>query len=90
MASLARQDYERQHAAGNSGGGVGLESAGPPSWSRQAWDTFHAQNGFWPFGMQGGGMVYPSTFAGAPQWVFDLMGLRRPPMEVSAGSDFSR
>ena len=87
--NLARQDYEKQMAAASGGGGEAVNSAGPPTWDRQAWEIFKAQNGFYPFGMQGGGMVYPPTFAGAPDWVFELMNIRKPPIMVHTGADLT-
>lgn len=83
--NMQRQDYERQMAQASGGSEVG-NSAGPPDWNRGAWEAFKAQNGFYPFGWQNGGVVYPPTFAGAPDWVYELMNLRKPPMSVESGS----
>ena len=82
-----RQDYEKQ-VLGQAGGGADYGDAGPPSWNRGAWESFRAQYGFYPFGMQNGTMVYPPTFAGAPPWVYELMNLRKPPVEVNPGAGF--
>lgn len=79
---LARQDYERELRSHGSSGGS-FDSAGPPTWDRGAWEAFKAQYGHYPYGMQNGGMVQPPTFAGAPDWVYQLMGLRKPPVTVS-------
>ena len=79
--NLARQDYERQMRDQGSSGAA-FDTAGPPTWNRQAWEAFRQQYGFYPFGMQNGTVVYPPTFAGAPDWVYELMGLRKPPVTV--------
>jgi hypothetical protein len=77
--AIARQDYEKEmRAHGDSGGSY--DGAGPPNWNRSAWDAFKASYGFYPFGMQNGTMVYPVTFLGAPDWVFEYMNMRRPPV----------
>jgi hypothetical protein len=81
--SLQKMQYMRQTAQESGGGGADLSSAGPPSWNRSAWEAFKATYGFYPFGPQGdGGVVRPPTMAGAPDWVYELMGERRPPITV--------
>jgi hypothetical protein len=87
LKNLARQDYERQ-VMGRATGDYG--HAGPPDWDRNAWEAFRSQYGFYPYGVQNGSMVYPPTFAGAPEWVYELMGIRKPPIEVAIGHDFTR
>lgn len=80
---FSKMEYDKQVA------GAGAQddgSAGPPYWNRSAWDRFYADKGFYPFGMQQGAMVYPETFEGAPDWVFELMGIRKPPVSVTLGS----
>lgn len=81
--NLLRQDYEKTMVAERGRGNTSYEAAGPPTWSRAAWDAFHAQYGFYPFGNQDGTQVLPSTFEGAPDWVYELMGLRKPPVTVT-------
>lgn len=82
--SIARQDYEKQVLgdAARSGGGGGFGDAGPPSWNRASWEGFKGQYGFYPFGRQNGTMVRPPTMDGAPDWVYELMGERKPPITV--------
>lgn len=79
---FAKMDADRQMAAAGGGGGAGLEAAGPPVWSRAAWDSFHAQFGRWPFTAT----ELPPSFENAPDWVYELMGLRKPPVQVVGGS----
>jgi hypothetical protein len=82
---FARQDYDKQVMQNAGPASSSYDDAGPPVWSRQAWESFRAQYGFYPFGHQGaqGGYINPPTFAGAPDWVYELMGLRKPPVTVS-------
>lgn len=82
---FARMQYERQAAqaaAGGGGEGTGLDAAGPPQWSRGAWEAWKAQYGEYPFSQH----HMPSTLEGAPDWVFQLMGMRRPPVGITLGS----
>ena len=79
-AALIRQDYEKEmRSQGDSGGS--FDSAGPPYWNRAAWDGFKATYGFYPYGMQNGAFVNPPTFRDAPDWVYELMNIRRPPIQ---------
>ncbi len=78
------QDYEKELVADAGAASSDFGTAGPPTWNRAAWDAFKAQYGFYPFGMQNGAMVHPPTFEGAPDWVYTLMGLRRPPVTVTS------
>ena len=78
---FARQDYERQSMGARSSGGS-FDDCGPPNWDRGSWEAFKAQYGFYPFGNQGGTVVNPPTFEGAPPWVYELMGQRQPPITV--------
>jgi hypothetical protein len=82
-AHFARMEYERQiaQAQGGSSGG-GLDAAGPPSWDRAAWENHKAQYGEYPFSAH----HLPPTFEGALDWVYQLMGLRKPPVSVRMGS----
>lgn len=77
------QDYDKQTAANSGAGSSDYSDAGPPNWNRASWEAFKAQYGFYPYGNQGGGFVSPSTYDGAPDWVYQLMGLRRPPVTVA-------
>lgn len=84
-AQFARMEYERQVAqasAGGNSGATGLDAAGPPIWDRGAWETWKAQYGEYPFSAH----HLPPTFEGAPDWVYELMHLRRPPVSVRLGS----
>lgn len=83
---FAKMEYERQVAQASGGGATGIEAAGPPSWDRGAWESHKAQFGEYPFKATG---PLPSTFEGAPDWVYQLMGLRRPPVDVRLGSSGS-
>lgn len=75
-----RQDQEKSAAAGS--GSHDFSDAGPPTWNRSSWEAFKGVHGFYPFGMQNGGMVAPHTYVGAPDWVYELMNLRKPPVTV--------
>lgn len=78
---LARQDYEQQLRS--TPGSASLNDAGPPVWDRGAWEAFKAQYGRPPFGMQpDGSFIHPPTLAGAPDWVYAEMNLRKPPVTV--------
>ena len=81
---FARQDYDRQMVASSGAAHADYGDAGPPYWSRAAWDGFRAQYGRYPFSAS----ELPSSFAGAPDWVFDLMGLRRPPISFNSPDGF--
>lgn len=75
LKAMQRQDSEKATlgvAAAN------YDSAGPPSWNREAWEAFKAQYGFYPYGMQNGTQVLPPNFIGCPTWAYELMGLRPP------------
>lgn len=76
---FARQEYEKQVVGEAGAGSSGLDSAGPPTWNRAAWESFKAQYGFYPFSAS----QLPPTFAGAPDWVYELCNLRQPPITVS-------
>ena len=84
-AALAKMAYERQMASvSGAGGASGLDAVGPPYWDRQSWEAWHAQYGEWPFGMQSdGSVVYPPSFENCPDWAYQLMGLRKPPVQVN-------
>lgn len=82
--ALAR-DLRRQteEASGVTASSSDYGDCGPPVWSRASWDRFKSEHGFYPFGIQNETFVYPPSFEGAPDWVYELMGLgRRPPVDV--------
>jgi hypothetical protein len=79
QAALARQAYEKQMVSDSGPGTADYGDAGPPSWSRPAWEAFRAQYGRYPFSAS----ELPPSFAGAPDWVYTLMGLRKPPVEFN-------
>jgi hypothetical protein len=81
------QDMEKNVLAQKGVGGADYGSAGPPNWDRGAWEAFKAQYGFYPFGGDGnGGFIHPPSYEGAPSWVYELMGLRQPPVSVTMRS----
>jgi hypothetical protein len=75
---FARQDYDKQVVASGGAASADYGAAGPPAWSMAAWDAFRAQYGRWPFTVE----ELPPTFAGAPDWVFERMNIRKPPITV--------
>lgn len=82
---FAKQEYDKQvQASGGSGAGQGYEECGPPFWSRDAWDRFHAQFGRWPFSAS----ELPPSFEGCPDWAYQRMNLRPAPVQVSNGAQF--
>lgn len=64
--------------------GADYGDAGPPSWNRASWDAFHRQYGEYPFSAS----LLPTSMEGAPEWVYTLMGLRKPPIEQRAPGMF--
>lgn len=82
QAKLLQQEMERDTLQAAGAGSAEYGDAGPPVWSRPAWDGFYAQYGVYPYGLQkDGSMVYPPSFENAPDWVFELMHLgRKPPV----------
>ena len=79
LNEMARQDYEKQMVADAGVGSMDYGDAGPPTWSRPAWDAFRAQYGRYPYSAS----ELPPSFAGCPRWAYELMGLRPPPVEVN-------
>lgn len=77
-----RMEYERQVAQASGGGATGLDAAGPPSWDPAAWEQWKEQYGEYPFSAH----HLPPTFEGAPDWVYQKMGLRKPPVQVRLGN----
>lgn len=76
-----KQQYDRQvmQAAGPQ---TGLEAIGPPNWSRPAWESFKATVGRYPSIREGD----LPNMSGAPDWAYELQGLRPPPVSVTTGS----
>lgn len=74
-----KQDYEKQMLSERGVAQGDYGNAGPPYWSREAWEAFRAQYGFYPYSAE----ELPPTFEGAPDWVYELMGLRKPPVTVT-------
>ena len=81
--AYAKQSYDQQVVRQAGAASEDRASAGPPQWSRDAWEAHKAQYGEYPFKATG---PLPSTFDGAPDWVYDLMNMRKPPVSVSLGS----
>ena len=79
MRAYQKQDYEKQMVAERGAGSSAFEMCGPPNWSQPAWDAFRAQYGFWPYSAA----ELPPTFEGAPDWVYERMGLRKPPITAT-------
>jgi hypothetical protein len=78
-----KQQYDQQVVQQSGAASSDYGDAGPPYWNRSSWEAFRAQYGFYPYGMQDGAMVYPSSFDGAPDWVYELMNMRKPPVSVA-------
>jgi hypothetical protein len=78
---FAKQDYDKQVVAQHGAGSTDYGDAGPPVWNRASWEAFRAQYGRYPYSA----FELPPTFEGAPEWVYELMGLRRPPVQVRPG-----
>lgn len=85
MRAYQKQDYEKQVVADAGAGSAAFEMCGPPHWSRDAWDAFYAQYGFWPYSAS----ELPPTFEGAPDWVYERMGLRKPPITATMRAGMS-
>lgn len=79
-----KQDLEKQQLQSSGVGNADFSNAGPPMWDRAAWEGFRAQYGYYPFGNQNGSMIMPPSFVGAPDWVYQLMNLRKPPVTVGS------
>ena len=90
MSNITGEGYARQRLLlainskqsekGNIASGVDFSDAGPPNWNPDAWEGFKAAFGSYPFGVQAdGSYIQPTSLAGAPAWVFEKMGIRRPP-----------
>lgn len=85
LKSLARMDYERQNRSGVSitDGVPVVQGSTVVNWgTREGWEAFRQANGFYPFGFQGDGYVKPPSMSGAPDFVWELIGQRRPPVDV--------
>jgi hypothetical protein len=83
--NLAKKQYVQQ-TSGASGG-----TSSQDLWNRAEWERIKREHGSYPFGPQrDGGFISPPTLAGAPDWAFELMNMRRPPIAVHAGADFTQ
>ncbi len=72
---------KQQEASSRVAGEMDYGQCGPPNWDRAAWEAFKRQFGYYPFGHDGqGGFLTPPSYDEAPSWVFELMGLREPPV----------
>lgn len=78
MRAYQKQDYEKTVVADRGSGGASYEMVGPPHWSQEAWDAFRQQYGFWPYSAS----ELPPSFDGCPDWAYERMNLRRPPVQV--------
>lgn len=83
QARILKMQASRQTASSAPSGGS-FDDAGPPYWNQASWDAFHAKYGSWPFGPQAdGGYIQPTTWEGCPDWAYERMGLRKPPVVVA-------
>jgi len=74
-----KQQYDKQALAGGGQGGDALSMAGPPYWDQASWDQFERQYGFPPYSAS----ELPPTFENCPDWAYERMGLRKPPVTVA-------
>ncbi len=82
LLAIARKQGEK----GSAPAAQDYSACGPPHWDRSAWDAFRAQYGHDPFGHDGkGGWITPPNYDGAPDWVFEKMGQRVPPIRMRQG-----
>lgn len=73
---FARQEYDKQMVQQHGTAGADYGDAGPPYWNRASWDAFKNQYGYYPFTAS----ELPPSWEGAPDWVFQYMNLRKPPV----------
>lgn len=79
---LAVHRKQQEKSAGPASSDYSM--CGPPNWDRSQWEAFRNQYGHYPFGLDGtGGFVSPPTYDNAPPWVFELMGMREPPIRMT-------
>lgn len=79
LLAVHRKQQEKGYGAGTSD----YSQCGPPNWDREQWEAFKRQYGHYPFGLDGqGGFVSPPTYDNAPDWVYELMGQRPPPIRM--------
>lgn len=79
LLAIQRKQSEKSNGAGASD----YSLCGPPHWDRAQWEAFKTQYGHYPFGLDGqGGFVSPRTYDNAPDWVFELLGQRVPPIRM--------
>lgn len=78
-----KQQYEKEMVRGAQGASpAGLDAIGHPTWSRDAWEQFKLNYGRYPSLHEGD----LPNMQGAPDWAFELQGLRKPPVDVTTGS----
>lgn len=76
---FAKQQYDKEVLSSAGAGSAGYEKCGPPHWDRPSWEAFKAQYGHYPFSAN----ELPPNFVGAPVWVYELCGLRVPPISFN-------
>lgn len=75
--------HRKQSEKGIGAAAGDYSQCGPPNWDRGQWEAFKNQYGRYPYGHDGqGGFEQPPTYDDAPSWVFDLMGIREPPIRT--------
>jgi hypothetical protein len=73
--------HRKQHDKGNAPGAMDYSLCGPPHWDRNAWEAYKQQYGHYPYGHDGqGGWLMPTLLFDAPDWVYELIGQRPPPI----------
>ena len=80
--AYSRQQLDKQMVGAATPQGAGLERIGAPHWSRDAWESFRATYGRYPSFKDGD----IPNLAGCPDWAFELMGMKPPPVDVTTGS----
>lgn len=71
---LAAQAQSNQDLRGSAGAVAGLIDRAA-QWDMNAWDSFHAATGRWPFSA----FELPPSMEGCPRWAYERMNLRPPP-----------
>jgi hypothetical protein len=74
---FARQEYDKQVMQQSGAAGADYGAAGPPSWSREAWEAFKQQYGRYPYNAE----ERPPDLDTAPAWVKQLCGIHPTPAE---------
>jgi hypothetical protein len=81
--AFARMQADQQMREQAGSASSDFSSAGPPTWSRAAWDSFFNQYGRYPYSAN----ELPPSFEACPSWAYELMGLREPPVQVMGGGN---